>query len=254
MKLKTVEVNGKSYAEIDDKGFPIYQHDDGKEIGFDAAQAVSKIASLNGEAKSHREAKEAAEANLAKFAGIEDPKKALEAIETLTKIDQKKLIDAGAVDQVKAEITKSFQTQLDEANSKAKTLQEQLYNSMIGGSFAGSKFIADKMAIPADFVQARFGQSFKIEDGNIVAYDPSGNKIYSRAKPGELAEFDEALEFLVEQYPQKDHILKASDNSGMGSKTSQHQAGQKTMKRSAFDSLDPAAKSAALADKVTIVD
>lgn len=69
MKLKTVEVNGKSYAEIDDKGFPIYQHDDGKEIGFDAAQAVSKIASLNGEAKSHREAKEAAETNLAKFAG-----------------------------------------------------------------------------------------------------------------------------------------------------------------------------------------
>lgn len=254
MQLKTVEVNGQKYAEIDDKGCPVYLHEDGKEIGFDATQAVSKIASLNGEAKSHREAKELAEASLAKFSGIEDPAKALEALGMMTKIDQKKLIDAGAVDQVKAEITKSFQAQLDEANGKAQTLQSQLYNSMIGGSFNGSKFITEKMAIPADFVQARFGEAFKIEDGNMVAYDPSGNKIYSRSKPGELAGFDEALEFLVEQYPQKDHILKASGNTGGGSRPSQHQAGQKTMKRSAFDSLDATAKSAALADKVTIVD
>lgn len=43
MKLKTVEVNGKHYAEVDANGLPVYVHDDGKEIGFDAAQAVSKI-------------------------------------------------------------------------------------------------------------------------------------------------------------------------------------------------------------------
>lgn len=103
MKLKTVEVNGKSYAEIDASGLPVYVHDDGQEVGFDAVQAVGKISSLNGEAKSHREAKEAAEAGLAKFAKIGDPAKALEALEMMTKIDQKKLIDAGAVDQVKAD-------------------------------------------------------------------------------------------------------------------------------------------------------
>lgn len=212
MKLKTVEVNGKSYAEVDSSGLPVYVHDDGQEVGFDAVQAVGKISSLNGEAKSHREAKEAAEAGLAKYAKIGDPAKALEALEMMTKIDQKKLIDAGAVDQVKADITKSFQAQLDEATQRATTLEGQLYQEMIGGRFSGSKFIADKVAIPADMLQARFGQSFKVEDGKVVAYDGSGNKIYSRSKPGELAAFDEALEFLVEQYPQKDHILKASGN------------------------------------------
>ncbi len=62
MKLKTVEVNGKSYAEVDSSGLPVYVHDDGQEVGFDAVQAVGKISSLNGEAKSHREAKEAVEA------------------------------------------------------------------------------------------------------------------------------------------------------------------------------------------------
>ncbi|VTP69603.1 Uncharacterised protein [Leclercia adecarboxylata] len=172
----------------------------------------------------------------------------------MTKIDQKRLIDAGAVDQVKAEITKSFQAQLDEATGKNQQLEQQLYGEMIGGRFTGSKFIADKMAIPSDFVQARFGQAFKIEDGKVVAYDGQGNKVYSRTKPGELAEFDEALEFLVEQYPQKDHILKASGNSGGGSHQSQHQAGQKTMKRAAFDALDQTGKQGALKDGITIVD
>ncbi|HGK4128302.1 TPA: DUF6651 domain-containing protein, partial [Klebsiella pneumoniae] len=88
----------------------------------------------------------------------------------------------------------------------------------------------------------------------VVAYDGTGNKIYSRSKPGELASFDEALEFLVEQYPQKDYILKSSGNNGGGSRQSQHQAGQKTMKRDAFDSLDIAGKQNALKDGVTIVD
>jgi hypothetical protein len=131
-------------------------------------------------------AKESAETNLAKFSGITDPAKALEALEMMTKIDQKKLIDAGAVDQVRADITKSFQAQLEEANSKSQKLEGQLYDAMIGGNFSGSKFIADKIAIPSDMLQARFGQSFKVEEGKVVAYDGSGNKIYSRSKPGEL--------------------------------------------------------------------
>lgn len=142
MKLKTVEINGKQYAEIDTAGLPVYVHDDGKEIGFDAPLAIKKITELNGEAKNHRLAKEAAEEKLAKFAAIEDPKKAIEALEMLLKIDQKKLIDAGQVDQVKAEITKNFQQQLDEEKQRSQMLETQLYDSMIGGSFAGSKNVA----------------------------------------------------------------------------------------------------------------
>lgn len=250
MKLK-LDANGHVVVE---NGMPVYVHDDGKEIPFDASAAMGKISQLNGEAKTHREGKEQAEAKLSQFASITDPAKALEALDLVSKLDQKKLIDAGAVDQVKAEITKAFQTQLDEANGKSLKLESQLYQEMIGGRFGSSAFIKDKVAIPADFVQARFGQSFKIEDGKVVAYDQQGNKVYSRTKPGELADFDEALESLVEQYPQKDHILKASGNTGGGSQQSQHQAGQKTMKRDAFDSLDATGKQTALKDGMSIVD
>ncbi len=71
-------------------------HDDGKEIGFDAPLATKKITELNGEAKkSSPWLKEAAEEKLAKFAAIEDPKKAIEALEMLSKIDQKKAARCG---------------------------------------------------------------------------------------------------------------------------------------------------------------
>ncbi|WP_338067553.1 DUF6651 domain-containing protein, partial [Candidatus Fukatsuia symbiotica] len=80
------------------------------------------------------------------------------------------------------------------------------------------------------------------------------NKVFSRRQPGEIAEFEEALEYLIEQYPHKDHILKASGHRGGGSQPTPQQNGQKTLKRSAFDALDIGSKQAALKDGISIVD
>lgn len=212
MKLKLDE-NG--HAVLQD-GKPVYVHDDGKEIAFDAAATVGTITRLNGEARSHRERAEAAEAKYKPFEGIEDASAARKALETVANLDSKKLIDAGEVETVKAEISRAFQAQLDEANTKSQTLEQQLYGEKIGGSFARSKLIAEKLAVPADMVQATFGKAFKIEEGKVVAYDTHGQKIFSRARPGEIADFDEALESLVEAYPHKEHILKGSGANGGG--------------------------------------
>jgi hypothetical protein len=218
MKLKTVEVDGKQYAEIQD-GKPVYVEDDGKEVAFDAVGTRATITRLNAEAKQHRERAETAEKTAKAFEGIDDAGAARKALEIVANLDAKKLVDAGEVEKVKQEIAKGYQAQLDEANTKAQTLEQQLYGEKIGGSFARSKVIAEKLAVPADMVQATFGNRFKIEDGKVVAYDANGNKIFSRARPGELADFDEALETLVEQYPYKDHILKGSGANGGGAPT-----------------------------------
>src|SRR5690606_6729424 len=79
MKLKTLEVDGKTYAEVQD-GKPVYVEDDGKEVAFDAPGTRNTISRLNAEAKSHREAKEAAEKALKGFEGIEDPAAAIKAL------------------------------------------------------------------------------------------------------------------------------------------------------------------------------
>jgi len=215
MKLKTVEVDGKQYAEIQD-GKPVYVEDDGKEVAFDAVGTRSTITRLNAEAKSHRTRAETAEGLVKAFEGIDDPAAARKALETVANLDAKKLVDAGEIERVKAEISKGYQAQLDESNGKNQTLEQQLYAEKIGGNFARSKYIADKLAVPADMVQATFGQNLKVEEGKVVAYDSQGQKIFSRSRPGELADFDEAIETLVSQYPHRDHILKGSTATGGG--------------------------------------
>lgn len=212
MKLKLDE-NGHVVV-VDGK--PVYTHDDGKDVPFDAVQAVGKISQLNGEAKKHRETAEAATAQLKSFEGL-DAAASRDALDKLSKLDQKKLIDAGEVDKVRNEVSKVYEERLL-AESKLRIAAEtNLTNEMIGGNFARSKFMADKLETPSDLVQARFGSNFSIKDGKIVAKDASGNEIYSKTRVGELADFDEALEILVENYPHKDRILKGSGASGSGS-------------------------------------
>ena len=212
MKLKLDE-NGNAVLQ---DGKPVYVHDDGKEVAFDAPGTVATITRLNSEAKGHRERAENAEKAVKAFEGIDDPAAAKKALATVANLDAKTLVDAGEIEKVKAEISKAFQLQLDEVTGKAQTLEQQLYAEKIGGSFSRSKFIADKLAVPADMVQATFGQNLKVEDGKVVAYDAQGQKIFSRARPGELADFDEAIETLVSQYPHRDHILKSSGANGGG--------------------------------------
>ena len=215
MKLK---LDDQGHVVVQD-GKPVYIKDDGQEVAFDAVGTTQAITRLNGEAKGHRERAEAAEKLAKTFEGL-DPEQAAKALETVAKLDQKKLIDAGEVDKVKAEITKNWETKHNEALTQVQQLQQQLHGELIGGSFARSKVVADKLAIPSDLVQAAFGSAFKVEGGRVVAYDKQGQKIYSAANPSELAGFDEALESLVNAYPNKDQILRASGASGSGASAS----------------------------------
>lgn len=253
MKLKTTQIDGKTYAEIDSSGFPIYLHDDGKEIGFDADQAFQKINSLSAEAKTHRLAKEQAESSLKAFEGIEDPAAAKKAMETLKNFDDKKLVDAGEVEKVKAEAIKAVEDKYAPIVQERDAYQAQLHNELIGGGFARSKYIQDSISVPADMIQAQFGKNFKIEDGKVVAYGADNQKIYSRARPGEVADFDEALESLVGGYQHKDSILKGSQAGGGGFQGG-GQGGSKSMTRDQFTSLKPAEQSSFMREGGKVTD
>lgn len=216
MKLKTVVLDGKTYAETNEQGLPIYVHDDGKEVAHDAPQTVATIARLNGEAKTNRERYEKAESSLKTFEGIDDPVAAKKAIDTLKNFDDKKLVDAGEVEKVKAEAIKAVEEKYAPIVQERDAFQNQLHNELIGGGFARSKFIQDKVSVPSDMIQAQFGKNFKIEEGKVVAYGADGQKIYSRSRPGEVADFDEALETMIGGYQHKDSILKGSQAGGGG--------------------------------------
>lgn len=215
MKLKLDE-NGNAVLQ---DGKPVYVFDDGKEAPFDAPAAMAKISSLNAEAKGHREKAEGLETKLAAFAGIDDPEVAKKALETVKSLDAKKLVDAGAVEKVRNEVrtetSKSFEAQIADLTKQVQDRDGMIYGMKVSGGFANSKFVKDKVAIPSDLLEAKFGSAFKVEDGRVVGY-LNGNKIYSRSKPGELADFEESIEAIIDAYPQKDAILKGTGATGGG--------------------------------------
>lgn len=232
LKLKLDE---EGHVVVED-GKPVYVGDDGKDIAYDANYTIATITRLNKENKEQRERAEVAENGLKRFEGIEDPEVALKALETVANLDQGTLITAGKVDEIKLAAKRAAEEQVAQAaraseqrikivETERDGLRDDLHREMIGGAFSRSKFIADKCAIPADFVQARFGPQFKYEEKVVVGYGKDGQKIYSRAKPGELAGFEEALEIMIESEPYKDQILKGVNNSGGGATHGQNDGG-----------------------------
>lgn len=226
--------------------------------GGEGVLAHDSITRLNGEAKTLRQRAETAEAALVPFKDI-DPVAAKKAIELTKNIDAKKLIDAGDVEKVKAEIAANYTAQVTELTNANQKLTTDLSDLRIGGIFAQSDFIRDNIAVPRDMFEASFRNNFKIVDGKLEAFDKTGNRVMSKAKLGEYAEPEEALAILVDQHPQKATILKASGNSGGGNNGGGgHRQGNRQIKRSDYDRLTPAEQShyASEAGKglVTIVD
>jgi hypothetical protein len=248
VKLK---LNEQGFAVVVD-GKPVYVHDDGKEIPTDVPGLVQTINRVNGEAKAHRLKAEEYESKIKPFEGL-DPEAARKALETVSNLDAKKLIDAGEVERVKGETAKAYEERLRTMGEQAKAIQAErdalkgtLDGERIANAFAKSKFIAEKLAVPLDMVQAAFGSRFKADDDGVFAYDANGNKMISRQRPGEYATFDEAVELLVEAYPHRDSILKGSGASGGGAPGSGGASGGKVVNRQQFESMDASARASFL--------
>jgi multidrug resistance efflux pump len=267
IKLKTVTVDNKTYAEVID-GKPVYVDDDNKEIPFDAPHAMATIERVNASDKKRRMDLEAAEAKLKDYEGIEDAEGARKALEMVKNLSAGELKTVAQVEEIKTAAAKAAEDRVAAANKASKEaldkateandkLTKQLYSEKIGGSFARSKYVAEKTILPGPAAEKIFGENFRIEDGKIVAYGPDGNKVYSRAKPGNDAEFEEALEMLVDIYPFRDSILKGT-GGGTGAQNGRGNgagnSGNKVLVRSEFDKLDAINKAAKMAEGYTVTD
>lgn len=216
-------------------GNPVFVGADGKESIVDQ----TTIARLNAEAKSHRIAKEAAETKLKDFEGL-DAKAARDALEKIGKIDAKTLIDAGEVDKVRNTIKSEYEGQIAERDGTIKGLNERISGLLLDMAFKDSDFIRDNIAVPADMFRAAFGKHFKVENEQIVAFGNDGNRVLSKKRIGEPADFAEAIEILVDSYPNRDAILKAPDQRGTGGNGNGGQRGNVArMSRDEFAKLSP---------------
>jgi len=239
MKLKFDDKGAVVTVEKEGVHFPIYIHEDGKEVDVDVPNLFAKVAETSTEAKTRRQENSALKEKFKIFEGIEDLEKfkndATAAIETVKNFDDKKLVDAGKVEQIKAQIIEvkdeeirqvhnSYQQMKNEYDTKLVQKDGQIYELAISNKFAQSPLFSGpnrKYKIPADMAEAKFSRQIKLEDskdGKLreVGYKLNGEPIYSRKNPGELAYFDEFMPEIIDEYPNKDDLIETEAGSGSG--------------------------------------
>jgi hypothetical protein len=195
--------------KIGSKGHPVVIGDDDKEYEIDAIGAQTTITALHKESASNRAKATEHKKRLDAF-GDMDPVAAKEAITTVAGLTTDHKIK---VDTLKKEMNDAWQVKFDEEVSKGKTLSDDLFNAKVTAKFATSE-IVKKTVLTPDIAAKFFGGNFNV-DG--TAKDVAGNIIYSKEKPGEPANFDEALSAIIDNYPNKNAILKGSGTGGSGS-------------------------------------
>lgn len=228
MKLKYDESG--QIAIKDEK--PVYVYDDGKEVSFDAPAAMAKISELNEEGKTRRLKVKELEEKLIGFDGIEDVPTALKAIEMVKNLDEKKLIDAGKVEELKktyadqviekeATLKKAYDEKITDLETQLKGKDDSIFKMMVSEKFQSSPWFSGddrKTNLFPELATSYFGDNFKVENANgrlrVVGYDDSGDVILSREKIGEPADFDEAISSLIEQHPKKQEMLRGNPGGG----------------------------------------
>jgi hypothetical protein len=214
-----------------ENGNPIYVHADGKEVPFDADGALKTISKLSGEMKMTKKQVHEATEKLSMFANITDPEAAIAAMETVKNLDAKKLVDAGQIEVLKAEMGKTFaekegalksqwQQKEQEYQTSLKTKDDAIRSILIGGKFASSEFLKKTtLGATPDIAAQYFGNQFRVEGDNyeVVGYYKNGDRIPSRNKFGEAADFDEALAEVIDAHPHKDSLMLAGLSTGSGS-------------------------------------
>lgn len=213
MKWKLDE-NGK--IVVDENGNPILIDGSGEEKGFDPVKNRENFTKLNKEAESHRLAAKEAKESLSGF-GEYTPEQVRDAIAEAKALKEGQ---GGEVAKVSEEFKRLMAEQKEELEKERDAAINSLKSAQITNAFSSSKFVNEKVSIPADFLQSRIGANFDInENGDVVYLEQAGDpKSYLRSNsdPTKPASFDEAVAHIINSREDRESILKANGSGGAG--------------------------------------
>jgi hypothetical protein len=211
---------------MDDSGNPVRVGTDGKEYAFSDDVLDSTLQNLetaNAEAAKRKQKLRDLEGKLKPIEDIEDlqkwRKEADEAMKTVQNLKDEDLIKSSEVENFKKQLTDSYEQKIQELQGQLEKTAGKLREKSISAQFAqSSMFVGEdkKTAFTPRVAEKYFGSNFHLDEetGDPIPYDNQGNKILSRKNPGNTASFDEAIEILIEQDPDRDSILRGPKPGG----------------------------------------
>lgn len=251
-------------------GNPVWIGKDGKESPHDAGAILDRLTEVTGESVARKNKVRELESKLEVLSGIEEPEKfiadAKKAMVTVKNLDDKQLIDAGKVAEIKkdletklAESQKTFEAELKKRDDIIAAKKEAIESREIKGVFDRSSFIPEKSTLVPSFAFEYFRRNFKVseeENGemSVIAVRGDGKEIFSAdpKRAGKYATPEEAIEILINEHPDKDRLLKGT-TPGSGTRPGTP-GGKTTISRQQFDGLDATSRSRFIKDGGAVQD
>lgn len=242
---------------VDDKGNPIFVQDGGEERSVDYSAMSKKLSEVNRESAGRKDRIRELEEQMKAWEGIENipdfvstAKKNAEAVAAFN--DKERGAEEATQARIKAATT-PLEAKVAELEADRARIVDQYHASTIRSQFGSSKFVTEEL-VSAAMAQELFAKHFSVdEQGQLVGKDSTGNVIYGENGP---ADFDMALREIVKNSPHKAYILKGSQANGSGATPGggNNPTGQKTIRRSEFEKLDPATRAARMRDRYVVID
>jgi len=222
--------------------------DDGSKMPFDPVKTHSTFGEIRGERDRFQSEAQKALARLQQFgkddSEIED---ALAKLKLARGLDDKKLVDAGKVEELKNQAIASYKAERDK---EAAELKKQLeasnarYEESLVNAFSGSKVLSEYLPTWS-LLRHELRNRIAVENGQLVGYRDADkkDKFYSAANPGQLAQGDELLKMLLASHPDHDSWKKGSGAAGTGAPGNPGGGGgAKTMTVDQFNALSAQAR------------
>jgi len=223
------EMNGDQIVVED--GNPVWIADDGKKSPFDAGGVLKRLSDVTGESMGRKNKIRELEGQLEPFKDLDSDfvTKAKKAMDTVKNLNDKQLVDAGQVAEIKKDLEdqlietkKSHAAELEGLKKQIDDKDAAIQRREVKGFFDQSEFIREKTVLTPTFAYDHFNRFFKTEekDGDLIVFAErkGGEKIFSKdpKRAGKYATPAEAIEILIDEHPDKESILRGG-TPGSGS-------------------------------------
>jgi hypothetical protein len=226
-----------------------YAEKDGKFVL--QAEGLSPTARVNEFRENNLALKREMDELRARFDGI-DPDNHRELAAQAQKIKERKLIDAGKLDELVAERTAAmkadYEKQIGSGTATQAALTRQLEALVVDNALRDAAAKASVRPTAVEDFLLRGKQLFRLQDGKAVPFD--GDKaIYG--KDGEPLSMSEWAGSLSERAP---HLFETSTGTGATGSTGAAATGGKTMTRAQFEALGTTERMAAAKGGIKLAD
>jgi hypothetical protein len=203
---KVIVVDGDNEQQVDPIEYALEREKIATRANNESATRRKEIESLKARIKELEE-------KLQPYEGIEDPKLAKEAIETMGKLADKEKQWAIKLDEARkearAQAAEEYGKKIKELEGVISTKDSIIHKKTISAAFGNSQYIAKELIIPPDMAEAVFGKYFSVDSatGELIVLDERGERMFSSSGP-DYASFEEGLKYHIDRYPGKKSIMR----------------------------------------------